>query len=362
MLSDSEMIRRLQEGEIQLPPLEFRVIEMESRSGRYIFDATIQALWSGEKIGQFAVELKPTSTPKVIQNAMDKVRRWRSDSDLEPMIIVPFLSEERLKELEEERISGIDLCGNGIVIIEGRLLVYRTGSPNQFKSTSSIKNIYRKKTSLVPRMFLAKPRFQAVQEILGEIQLRDRLALNWEAKEMSLPTVSKALKAMGDDLLIQRKDGIRLVQPKKLLDLLAENYDSPKSANRIRLKLPVDDFQVLERVREEASRLSMPWVATGLSSVARYAVMQRGEMTSVYCPQVRYLLQALEGKETSRFPNLELIECDDERVYFNSIEEDGYCWADATQTYLELMAGDKRDRETAEQVKTYILDNCERTL
>jgi hypothetical protein len=32
-------------------------------------------------------------------------------------------------------------------------------------------------------------------------------------------------------------------------------------------------------------------------------------------------------------------------------------WASPVQVYLELMAGDKRDQETAEQVKSYILNN-----
>jgi len=48
------------------------------------------------------------------------------------MIVTPYLSPERLNELEERGISGVDLSGNGIVVIPGEMFVRRTGEPNRF--------------------------------------------------------------------------------------------------------------------------------------------------------------------------------------------------------------------------------------
>ncbi|MBN1546202.1 MAG: hypothetical protein JW902_06040 [Syntrophaceae bacterium] len=49
---------------------------------------------------------------------------------------------------------------------------------------------------------------------------------------------------------------------------------------------------------------------------------------------------------------------EDETVYFDARQEGNFCWASpAAQEYLELMAGDKRDQETADQLKSYIINN-----
>jgi len=46
---------------------------------------------------------------------------------------------------------------------------------------------------------------------------------------------------------------------------------------------------------------------------------------------------------------------EDETVYFDARQEDNFWWASPVQVYLELMAGDKRDQESAEQLITLIL-------
>ena len=107
--------------------------------------------------------------------------------------------------------------------------------------------------------------------------------------------------------------------------------------------------------------LGMPLVVAGASSVGQYTVMQRGDVISVYCPRLEMLLEGLPGTQTDRFPNLELAETEDETVYFDARQEEDFWWASPVQVYLELMAGDKRDQETAEQVKSYIVDSLQTT-
>ena len=76
---------------------------------------------------------------------------------------------------------------------------------------------------------------------------------------------------------------------------------------------------------------------------------------SVYCPKPEVLRGRLPGSQPDRFPNLELLETEDETVYFDARKEENFWWASPVQVYLELMAGDKRDQETAEQPKAVIL-------
>ncbi len=82
-------------------------------------------------------------------------------------------------------------------------------------------------------------------------------------------------------------------------------------------------------------------------------------MLSLYCPRIEEIITRLPRSPSDRFPNCELIEVEDETVYFDAREEEGFLWASPVQVYLELMAGDKRDRETAEQLKQSILKPLE---
>lgn len=118
------------------------------------------------------------------------------------------------------------------------------------------------------------------------------------------------------------------------------------------------DKPISKLLSEQSEQLNLPLIASGTSSVARYTVMQRGDVLTVYCPEVETLLERLPGSQSDRFPNLELWETEDEPVYFNARQEDGFWWASPLQVYMELMVGDKRDQETAEQIKALILNDA----
>lgn len=349
------MIEQLRMGKVSLPPLSFRWLKAEPQTeGNLGFDALVEASWD-KGIAKFAVECKSLSTPKAFRDGLNLLKTSSFPKDCWPLLFVPFLSDEQLQELEREKISGIDLCGNGIVVVPETFAVFRSGEKNRFTSSAPIKNIYRKNSSMVGRVFLLRTGYETVQDIRTEINRRNLLVKRWNKKAMSLSTVSKALKTLQEDLIISREDTIRLLQADKLLQKLSENYAPPKIKERIRLKVSEEIGTIGELLRRESQTLGLPLTVTGMSSVGRYAVMQRGDILSVYCPRLDILLEKLPGSQSDRFPNLELIETEDETVYFDGRQEENFWWASPVQVYLELMAGDKRDQETAEQVKSYII-------
>jgi hypothetical protein len=177
---------------------------------------------------------------------------------------------------------------------------------------------------------------------------------------MNLSTVSKALKTLEEDLVLSRNESIRVLQPDRLLEKLSDNYVPPKIGDRVRLKTKEDSGTVQELLLRLSQELGLPLVATGSSSVSQYAVMQRGDVLSVYCPRLESIIERIPGSQGDRFSNLEFLETEDETVYFDARREGDFWWASPVQVYLELMAGDKRDRETAEQVKSLLLENLER--
>lgn len=357
--TEKEMIEQLRRGEILLPPLSVRFLESEVETvGNNRLDALVEISWRGSK-AKLAIECKALSTPKAFQGAVNMLKSLRLPKGYRPMLFMPFLSERQLKDLEREGISGIDLCGNGVVIDPGKLAVFRSGGKNRFPSSAVIKNIYRKNTSMVGRVFLTRSVYDSVQDILAEINQRNLLVGRWNRKPMSISTVSKALKTLEQDLIIDRGDKISLLQPEVLLEKLRDNYETPYSTKRLRMKVQEGNENIRSVLLGLSQMLDTPVVATGISSVGRYAVMQRGDILSVYCPRMERLLDQLPGDQTDRFPNLELIETEDEKIYFDARQEENFQWASPVQVYLELMVGDKRDQETAEQVKSGLLSAIE---
>lgn len=352
---EKDILDRLSGGGLTLPPLNFRVVIREPNAAA--IDMIVEAAWK-DQTAVFAVECKAASTPRMVRDAAAKAKAYAQREHYSPLVVVPFLDNERLQELEREGISGIDLCGNGTVIVPGKFAVYRTGAPNQFRNSAPIKNIYQKNSSIVGRVFLARPRYTAVTEIQDEIRRRTSI---WSP--ISLGTISKALQGLEDDLIVKRdSSAISLMQPDKLLDKLAINFTWKRDRTVIRAKIPVEENALFGALLNVAERLQLPLVGTGLASVSQYAVMQRGPVLSVYSPNPEALLKQIGGTSTERFPNIEIVEADESFVYFDAYQKNGFRWASPVQAYLELMSGDKRDRETAEQVRDLILNGVREEL
>ncbi len=359
MPTKQEIIEELKKGRILFPPLSFRFLQLADARGKYInFDALVEASWQ-KWTARFAVEIKANWTPKAFQSAINSLKASSLPRGYQPMLIMPFLSEQQLQGLEREKLSGIDLCGNGVVVVPGSIGVIRSGGKNRFTSSAPIKNIYRKNSSMVSRVFLIQSGYATVQAVCNEINRRNMLLQYGVKTPMSLSTVSKSLKALEEDLIIERNGVIRLLQADKLLEKLRANYLPPKVKERVRLKVSGTGATVPELLPRLARDLQLPLVAVGSSSVTQYAAMQRGDVLTVYCPRLGTLLERLPGSQSDRFPNLELIETDDETVFFDARQEENFWWASPVQVYLELTAGDKRDRETAEQVKSLIMKNLQ---
>ena len=124
----------------------------------------------------------------------------------------------------------------------------------------------------------------------------------------------------------------------------------------------VDITELAARINESPQRRDLRVVPTGTSSIAAYAVMARQGPVAFYCTDLDALRRSdilrASFEETERFPNVVLEETRDDTVYFDVRRENGAIRASPIQTYLELMAGDKRDRETAVQVADEILTSA----
>ncbi len=334
-----------------LPPVTLCVAAWEPGSTEAArADAIIKATWEDQAV-RFLAEIKGRSIPKVLREAIAQAQEKASPPETYPMVIVPYLSADKLAQLEAEGVSGVDLCGNGILRVPGKMLVFRSGKPNQFPESPKFKNAYRGMISLVARAFLIQPQFSMVKEI---VELLDR-----RGGGVAISTVSKALKRLEGDLVVSRKsDSIRLIQPDTLLDKLADNYESPRVKDRFEGKCGLSTNDMARLLAGAASSRARKVVLTGAASVEQYAVAAKEPMLSIYTTVLPLALldsSGIDAGETSRFANLAIVRTDDARVFSDARYVDGVPYASPVQTYLELATGDKRQRDAAAQVRRGIL-------
>jgi hypothetical protein len=336
--------------QLHLPPLDI-CVGRQSLAGRSdsanIFDALVEMRWDNQSF-RFGAEYIRRSTPKAVDVAAKHVSEQAQGQQLYPLLVAPYFSEERLLDLKQRAVSGIDLCGNGIVVVPPKLFVFRSGSPNRFSSSTPIKNIYRGVSSLVARVFLLRPYYQTVNDIHEEIVRRGGTIV--------LSTVSKALHILEDDLIVGReRRAIRLLQPEKLLDRLVAHFEPPQVQRAFAGKATVAPETLRTAVVDAAGNNGIRLATTGVGSTGRYAVIAKEDTISLYCTDRDRLLRQLPVVEEPFFPGFELLETSDETVYFDMRYQDGYPWASPLQTYFELMAGEQRSRQTADQVRSLIL-------
>lgn len=359
--TESEVLARLGVS-LKLSPVTLTMRKIAAQSGDAKYDAILDAVWDDDS-AIFALEYQRLGTPKEFANAVLQIQSWDLPNEIYPLLLLPYLKPEQLEELDRLGISGIDLCGNGVITIPGRLKVYRTGQSNRFRSSATIKNVYRGKTSLVARMFASRNSFESVQLLRDEIVKRDPLTENRLTKPIGLSTVSKALKTLEQDLIISREDdsniAIRLLQRDRLMDQLLKNDEPLERRRQVKFKADASEESLNDWISARLETLDVPVVATGLASTSRYAVMQRGPVIQLYTTSISEVVEAFtiggDSKEVDRFENIVLIESERVVDYFDARTNEPFPWASPLQTWLELMRGDKRDRETAKQIREVLL-------
>jgi hypothetical protein len=344
-INEATMLSRFEVGVVLLPPLIVKSCTV--LGGKEKADARVELVLPGETEGfRFAVEVKARATPQAIQLAMTQARAAAQEGEW-PMIQVPYLSQERLDELERERVSGVDLCGNGVVVVPGRLWVVRSGAPNRYRDSRPLSNPYRGRSAMVARMLLQRPRWESLSELAAAIQAA--------GVALSLPQASKAVQAMDEDLIVSKSAGtITLREPLRLLDKLGSEWRKPWVRARQALRLPAGT----DWARVLSSNPLLKWATTGESSVTRYAMFSQGGPRRIAVSSLPLAMTVLRGtpEPVPNFAEVELMETDEQGFFFgNETDEKGIRWASRLQTWLELQSGDARQQDAAKDLRDQIL-------
>lgn len=324
-------------GRFPVPGLDIRLSDARVKR-------RLSAAWHGHR-QRYAYGYMPSSTPRAIEAAMNQAMKHARPPGIRPLVIAPYLSESRLEELAGQEVSGLDLCGNCVLVSDG-FVTWRSGNANRFSESRPIKNIFRGNSSIFARCFVLRPGFESLTALREFARRRPGVADGAGAEAgLTLGTASKVVRALEEHFLVRREGkALHVLDAEELMGALLAEY-RPQAGRRVAgnaANLPI----LFER--DPCGRARFRSVITGLGSASHYGILSAPDMLSVYVADLDAAAAVVGLQETRVFPKLELIEERAEAVYFDARPAGGLVWASPVQTWLELARGGPREREAAE--------------
>jgi len=235
--------------------------------------------------------------------------------------------------------------------VSNRVYIERTGKPNRFPDTAPIKKIFQGTSSLVSRALLLKPEgFSSLYEIVDFINNRNA--------KITLSTVSKVLKSLEEDLLIDKGEFlISVADPEKLLERLAQGYrNSTERKRRNSYRFVIENIQQLSPglVGECKDYLVCGFYAAQIRGLAVTDKM------TIFVKDIEQFRRKAEEKSVSitadeEFGNVIITETNDPGVWFNPDWRIIDSVVDDIELYLEMIADSPRGPKIAEQLRRRIL-------
>ena len=319
----------------------------------------VKLSWHGHT-QEYVCEYRTRSTPKLVETTVASLKSYSSENVLPPLIIVPYLSEERLEALERENVSGADLSGNGVLRF-GESILWRSGRPNLYRESQTIRNVYRGSSSIFARCFLLRAEYQSLSSLYEFALSRfdmGRVHVMGDGPKLTLGTASKVIDQLQEELIVQKsRRSLTVIDADRLLENLRVNY-APRPALRREGKTNStpqgvwNSLSLFERNSAIGNQDTKRCVATGLGSAAKYRVLSGPDTLSLYVSDLGAAAEAIGMRETRVFPNVELIENKEDLAYFDARWQGNEAWASPIQTWIELASGGPREREAAQALRT----------
>jgi hypothetical protein len=355
-VTEREIIQDLQRAGDQYAPLTInRLVEQIPLTDGYRADAIIDFSIQHGPSFEALVEITPVPTPK---NILEKARLFAeymsraNKPNIIPMVIAPYIGKRQGRILADRGISWMDISGNMSIRVPNQIYIERTGQRNRFPDTAPIKKIFQGTSSLVSRALLLKPEgFSSLYEVVDFINERNA--------NITLSTVSKVLKSLEEELLVNRGGSlISVADMEKLLIRLTEGYiNSTERKKSKTYKFAAESSQKLFLSFYERQ---IEYVACGF-----YAAQIKGLAVT---DQIKIFVKDIEQAKIAakkdliritpdaEFGNVNITETKDPGVWFNAHSQTYDAIVDDIELYLEMMAETPRGPKIAEQLKQRILN------
>jgi hypothetical protein len=331
------------------------------------FDISFE-LQSGANRVQVLGEIKPTFSPRILEEIAPWIRRLRSlRPDVSVAVIAPALSPQTQAVCIQREIDFIDLAGNVSINVPGKFTLQRTGIRPQRELAapaegSETTNVFSGRSSRILRVLLQKPKSWNVTEIARELSAEtSRFATRFPKAnisfEVSIGAVSKAVASLEEQVLVRRRGTAVLVpEPVRLLQQWGEKY---KERYRWRLRSSFqtnnpfgNELDVISRGLESMTRGA--YAFTGALAVKAAAPFVDIDSADVFIADKNSDSNLRELKtRPSVGPKLRFIYPYDDGVFMYASAVDQVPVVSEVQAYLDLYARGGRDLKQAD----YLLRN-----
>jgi len=358
-LTEEQVIQSLKSmGERYSPLMINSIAEQVSMPEGYRVNAVIEFSIQNGPSFKAVVEIKTVATPQnILMGARQLAAYVANDKepDRVPLLVAPYIGTKQAKILEEKGISWLDLSGNMSILVSNRIYIERTGKPNRFPDTAPIKKIFQGTSSLVSRALLLRPEgFTSLYEMVDFINNRNA--------KITLSTVSKVLKILDEELLINRgKSLVSVADPEKLLERLAQGCKNSTERNRRNTyRFVIENIQQLSPglVGECKDYLACGFYAAQIKGLAMTDKM------TIFIKDIEQFRRKAEEKWVSitadeEFGNVIITETNDPGVWFNPDWRLIDSVVDDIELYLEMISDTPRGPKIAEQLKRRILQKAD---
>ena len=347
---EREVLRRLRQEEFDFPPADLRLL---SRGGQTATsdgggDGLLEVTW-GQHSAIFLFEAKDVSTPRMIDEAVKRLVVASMPLGVRPLLICPYLSNDRLRELERRGVSGIDLNGNG-VIITADMRLWTTGNPSAYKPRGIKRNPYRGDSSVFTRALLLQPEFESQRQLRDTVIRNLGLRGGQEVVGLTLPTVSRVIDALAEDIIVSKdKRSIKLIDRVRLLENLKKNYRASEG-DRILGRTAQSAPEIWAELSRQQASGGSRFAATGIASAGFYKVLSGVTVLSLYLSDLGDASERLAIKPGRAFANIELIEEPSPTFYFDATIDREAVWSSPLQCWLELTNSGPREQEAAQSI------------
>lgn len=308
-------------------------------------------------------EIKTQVTPKILKEIGPWLARLNeSDSNIRYVLICPFLSPESQEYCQGNRIDFIDLCGNILIRIPGKVLIQRLNQPNLFKTPQLLRDPFWGASSRVLRVLLQNPNITwtigAIYKELEAETLRQKIGIPFN---LSLSSISKTIQSLEERLFI-RREGLGIVpNPTLLLLYWADEYQERYKVMRRGYwtgKNPFG-FDIKTSVNGLLSRFpDLSAVVTGTPAanlMAPFADVDRIDM--LVPPNLKKEDLDILNNEKSVGPDFLFMPPYDIGAFMYARETDGVKTASSIQIYLDCYARGGRDAKQAKYFLENVIEN-----
>jgi Fe2+ or Zn2+ uptake regulation protein len=359
-LTEEQIIESLKKTDRKYAPLIINGLQEQiSLQDRYKADAIMECSIQDGPSFKAVVEIKTVATPQNVLTGAQLLKAYvakRKQADWIPLLVAPYIGSRQAEILADNGISWLDLSGNMSIRVSNQIYIERTGKPNRFPDTSPIKKIFQGTSSLVSRALLLRPEgFKSVNEVYRFINSRNA--------NITLSTVSKVLKSLDEEILIDRKGpSISVAKQEKLLKCLTESYINSVKRREKRIytfSVPQQQCAFMKRNVNKSNYLACGFYAAALRGLATT------EEITIFTRDMTLAREEFDFLQPdAEFWNIKFIETNNDEMWFNSVDTDlkiasvvsvSLPVADEIELYLEMMAASPRGPKIAEQLKKRIL-------